>query len=77
MFSGNTKGNIDPKWVKQRQYRQEWRNLMLLAWNASSTIVKQNQTAVSKTFSLFYTTNIKDIRQFFKGLVFRAKLVLY
>ena len=50
---------------------------MLLAWNASSAIVKQNQTAVSKTFSLFYTTNIKDIRQFFKGLVFRAKLVLY
>ena len=23
MFSGNTKGNIDPKLVKQRQYRQE------------------------------------------------------
>ena len=31
MFLGDTKGNIDPKWVKQQQYRREWHNLMLLA----------------------------------------------
>ena len=31
MFLGGTKGNIDPKWVKQQQYRREWHNLMLLA----------------------------------------------
>ena len=31
MFLRGTKGNIDPKWVKQQQYRREWHNLMLLA----------------------------------------------
>ena len=31
MFLGGIKGNIDPKWVKQQQYRREWHNLMLLA----------------------------------------------
>ena len=31
MFLGGAKGNIDPKWVKQQQYRREWHNLMLLA----------------------------------------------
>ena len=31
MFFEGTKGNIYPKWVKQQQYRREWRNLMLLA----------------------------------------------
>ena len=31
MFLGRTKGNIDPKWVKQQQYWREWHNLMLLA----------------------------------------------
>ena len=31
MFSGGTKGNIDPKWIKQQQYRREWQNVMLLA----------------------------------------------
>ena len=31
MFSGSRKGNIDPKWVKQQQYRREWHNLILLA----------------------------------------------
>ena len=30
-FLGGTKGNIDPKWVKQQQYQREWHNLMLLA----------------------------------------------
>ena len=30
MFLGGTKGNNDPKWVKQQQYRREWHNLMLL-----------------------------------------------
>ena len=42
MFSGSIKGNIDPKWVNQLQYRRERHNLMLLAWNASSLIIKQN-----------------------------------
>ena len=31
MFLGGTKGNIDPKWVKQQQYWREWHNLMLFA----------------------------------------------
>ena len=31
LFFEGTKGNIYPKWVKQQQYRREWRNLMLLA----------------------------------------------
>ena len=31
MFLGGTKGNINPEWVKQQQYRREWYNLMLLA----------------------------------------------
>ena len=54
---------------------------MLLAWNASSLIVEQDdfknkttwltQTALSKTFSLFHTTYIEDIKEFFKGLFFR------
>ena len=30
MFLGGTKGNIDPKCVKQQQYRREWHNVMLL-----------------------------------------------
>ena len=42
MFLGGTKGNIDPKWVKQQQYRRKWHNLMLSARGASSSIVKQN-----------------------------------
>ena len=40
-FYGLQEGNLDPKWVKQLQYRRDWYNLMLLAWNASSSIVKQ------------------------------------
>ena len=31
MFPGGTKGNIDPKWVKQQQYRREQHNLIFLA----------------------------------------------
>ena len=31
MFLRGTKRNIDPKWVKQQQYRREWHNLMFLA----------------------------------------------
>ena len=31
MLLGGTKGNIDPKWVKQQQYQSECHNLMLLA----------------------------------------------
>ena len=42
MFSVGTKGNIDPKWVRQQQYRRERENLILLARNAISSIVKQN-----------------------------------
>ena len=52
---------------------------MLLAWSASSSIVKQNdcknktiwltQTALSKSFSLFYNVYIEDIKEFFKGLL--------
>ena len=87
MFSGGIKGNIDPKWVKQLQYQRERHNLILFAWNASGSLVKQNdcknkttwltQTALSKSFSLFHTTYIEDIKEFFKGLFFRSKLVLY
>ena len=71
-FRGGTKGNINPKWVKQQQYLQERHNLMLLTWNASSSFVKQNDcknkttwlnhTALSKSFSLFHTTYIEDIK---------------
>ena len=60
---------------------------MFLAQNATSSIVKQNdcknkttwltQTALSKSFSLFHTTYIEDIKEFFKGLFFRSKLVLF
>ena len=60
---------------------------MFFAWNASSSGVKQNdcksktpwltQTALSKSFPLFNTTYIEDIKEFFKRLFFRSKLVLY
>ena len=80
MFLGSTKENIDPKWVKQQQYRREQENLMLLVWNVSSSIVKQNdcrnkttwltETALSKSFSLFHTTDIEEIKEFFEGLFF-------
>ena len=53
---------------------------MLLAWNAGRSIVKQNncknkttcstKTALSKSFSLFHTSYIEDIKEFFKGLFF-------
>ena len=66
MILRGTKGNIAQKWVKQQQYRRGWHNLMLLAWSASSSIIKQNdckhkttsltKTALSKSFSLFHTT---------------------
>ena len=42
MFLGDTKENIDPKWVKQQQYWRERHSLMLLPENASSSIVKQS-----------------------------------
>ena len=57
------------------------------AWNASSSIVKQNdckkkttwltQAALSKSSSLFHTTNIEDVKEYFKGLLLRSKLALY
>ena len=87
MFSGGIKRNIDPKWVKQLQYRREWHNLMLFTWNASSSIVKQNdcknkttwltQTALPKYLYLFHATYIEDIKEFFKGFFFLSKFVLY
>ena len=74
MFLGSIKGNIDPEWVKQLQYRQEWHDLILFAWNASSSIVKQNdcknkttwltQIALPNFFSLFHATYIEDIKEF-------------
>ena len=61
-------------WVKQLQYRCKRQNLMLLAWNACSSILKQNgcknkttwltQTALSKFFPLFHITYIEDIKRF-------------
>ena len=42
MFPGEIKGNIDPKRVKQLQYRKERHNLTLLTGNANSSIIKQN-----------------------------------
>ena len=83
MFWGDTKGNIDPKWVKQQQIWREQHNLMWLAWNASSSTGKQNIVKIKLLdqnkrlclISLFRTTYIEEI--FFKGLFFRSKLVLY
>ena len=83
MFWGDTKGNVDPKWVKQQQIRREQHNLMWLAWNSSSSTGKQNIVKIKLLdqnkqlclISLFDTTYIEEI--FFKGLFFRSKLVLY
>ena len=87
MFPGEIKGNIDPKRVKQLQYRKERHNLTLLTGNANSSIIKQNvcknkatwltKRALSKSFSLFHTIYTEDIKAFFKGLFFCSKLVLY
>ena len=85
MFSRSIKGNIGPKWVKQLQHRQEWHNLILFAWSASSSTVKQNdcknkttrltQIALPKPFSLFHATYIEDIKEFFlKDYVFVQNL---
>ena len=49
MFLRGTKGDIDPKWVNQQQYRRERHNLMLLAWGVSSSIVKQNECKYKTT----------------------------
>ena len=75
-----------PEWVKQLQYRRERHNLMLFAWNASGSIVKQNdcknkttwltETALSKSFSLIHATHIEDIKEILRGLFFRLKLLL-
>ena len=83
MFSGGTKENINPKWVKQQQYRRERHNLMLVTRNAGSLIVKQNdcknkttslnQTTLSKSFSLFYTTYTEDVKEFFR-IIFLFKI---
>ena len=83
MFSVSIKRNIDPRWVKQLQYRREWHNLMLFAWKASSSIVKQNdcknkttwltQIALPKSFSLFHANFMEGIKEFFKGLFFSFK----
>ena len=42
MFSECIKRNIDPKCVKQLQYRRERHNFMLSAEKASSSMVEQN-----------------------------------
>ena len=57
---------------------------MLLTWNASISIVKQNgcknkttwltQSALSKSLSLFHITYIEDTKEFFKGLFFFQNL---
>ena len=57
---------------------------MLLAGNAGRSIAKQNdcknkttcstRTALSKSFSLFHTSYIEDIKEFFKGLFFFQNL---
>ena len=49
MFSGGAKGNTNPKWVKQQQYRRERHNLMLLVRNVSISIVKQNDSKNRRT----------------------------
>ena len=61
--------------VKQLQHPREWHELMLLVLNTSSSIVKQNdcknkttwliQAALSNSFSLFYTTYIEEIKEFY------------
>ena len=60
---------------------------MLLVRDASGSLEEQNgsknkttwltQTALNKSFSLFYITCIEDIKGFFNGLFFSSKLVLY
>ena len=80
LFLGGTKGNSDPKWVKQQQYWRERYNLILLTWNVSSSIVKQSdcknittrltQTALCKFFSLFHTTYIEDVKKILEELFF-------
>ena len=42
MFPVDARENIDPKCVKQQKYWRERHNFMFLAWNVSSSIVKQN-----------------------------------
>ena len=83
MFSGGTKGNINPKWVRQQQYWRERHNLMLVTWNTSSSILKQNdyknkttwlnQTTLSESFSLFHATYTEDVKEFFR-IIFSFKI---
>ena len=86
MFSEGTKENIEPNWVKQQQYWRERHNVMVLAWNASSSTVKQNDCKNKKTWltkqlclnlSLYFTplsyliiTYIEDIKEFLKDYIF-------
>ena len=83
MFPGSTKGNIDLKWVKQQQYQRKWHDLMLLAWNASSSIVKQNdcknktwltQTTLPKSF--FYVIPLA-LKNFWKDYFFVQHLFYF
>ena len=75
MFSGGIKWNIDLKWVKEQQYCRERHNFMLLAWNASSSVVKQNdcknKTTLSKySFFYFMPLTVKTSKNFSKDYFF-------
>ena len=87
MFSGDIKGNINPKWVTQLQYRRERHNLILFAWNASGSIVKQNdcknkttwltQTALPKYFLYFMPLTLKTLKNFLKDHFFVQNLFYF
>ena len=74
---------------QETKKRREWHSLMLLAWHASSSIVKQNgcknkttwltQTALCESFFLFHTTYIipltlKTLKNFLKDYFFIQNL---
>ena len=61
MFSGGIKGNIDPKWVKQRQYWRERHSLML--------IVTQNQEIKKLLKGLFFVQGLFCIKRFSNEIV--------
>ena len=72
MFSGGIKWNIEPKWVKEQQYRQERHNFMLLA---CSSVVKQNdcknKTTLSKYFFFYFMPlTLKTSKNFSKDYFF-------
>ena len=48
--TGGAREDIDQKWVKQQQHRQERHNLMLLTWNVKSLFEKQNDCKNTATW---------------------------